>query len=46
MQDTAWTRTIGMLTYEQGTRRSDPERLSESDKAAFMGGTLRKRYKW
>jgi hypothetical protein len=44
---TDWTRTIGMLTHEQGVAPlGDTKRLSESDKAALMGGTLRKVYKW
>ena len=34
-----WTRTIGMLTYEQGVAPfRDTKRLSESDKAALIGG--------
>jgi predicted TIM-barrel fold metal-dependent hydrolase len=42
-----WTRTIGMLTYEQGVAPfRDTKRLSDSDKAALMGGTLQKVYKW
>src|SRR5829696_829162 len=47
MWGTDWTRTIGMLTYEQGVAPfRDTQRLSESDKAALMGGTLQKVYKW
>ena len=47
MWGTDWTRTIGMLTYEQGVAPfRDTRRLSESDKAALMGGTLQKVYKW
>ena len=44
MWGTDWTRAIGMLTYEQA-RRAVPEtkRLSASDKAALMGGTVQKR---
>jgi hypothetical protein len=39
--------TIGMLTYEQGVAPfRDTKRLSENDKAALMGGTLQKVYKW
>ena len=39
--------TIGMLTYEQGvTPFRDTKRLSENDRAALMGGTLQKIYKW
>ncbi len=47
MWGTDWTRTIGMLTYEQGVapfRLTD--RLSADDKAQLMGGTLQKVYKW
>ena len=47
MWGTDWTRTIGMLTYEQGvTPFRKTNRLSESDKAKLMGGTLEKVYKW
>jgi L-fuconolactonase len=47
MWGTDWTRTIGMLTYEQGvTPFRETKRLSESDKAKLMGGTLEKVYKW
>ena len=43
MWGTDWTRAIGMLTYEQGVAPfRDTKRLSESDKAALMGGTCRK----
>ncbi len=47
MWGTDWTRTIGMLTYEQGVapfRLTD--RLSDSDKAKLMGGTVQKVYNW
>jgi hypothetical protein len=47
MWGTDWTRTIGMLTYEQGVAPfRDTKRLSESDKAALMGGTLQRVYSW
>jgi L-fuconolactonase len=47
MWGTDWTRTIGMLTYEQGvTPFRNTTRLSESDKAMLMGGTLERVYKW
>ena len=47
MWGTDWTRTIGMLTYEQGVAPFlDTKRLSESDKARLMGGTLQKVYNW
>jgi L-fuconolactonase len=47
MWGTDWTRTIRMLTYEQGVAPfRDTKRLSETDKAALMGGTLQNVYKW
>ena len=47
MWGTDWTRAIGMLTYEQGVAPfRGTTRLSESDKAALMGGTLQEVYKW
>jgi len=47
MWGTDWTRTIGMLTYEQGVAPfRDTQRLSESHKAALMGGTLQRVYSW
>ena len=47
MWGTDWTRTIGMLTYEEGVAPFRlTNRLSENDKAALMGGTLQKVYKW
>jgi L-fuconolactonase len=47
MWGTDWTRTSGMLTYDQGVRPfRETTRLSESDKAQLMGGTLEKVYKW
>ncbi len=47
MWGTDWTRAVGLLTYKQGVdafRHTD--RLSESDKATLMGGTLERVYKW
>ena len=47
MWGTDWTRTSGMLTYEQSVapfRKTD--RLSASDKSKLMGGTLQKVYDW
>ena len=47
MWGTDWTRTSGMLTYEQSVapfRKTD--RLSASDKSKPMGGTLQKVYGW
>lgn len=47
MWGTDWTRTSGMLTYEQGVAPfRDTKRLSESDKGKLMGGTLEKVYEW
>jgi predicted TIM-barrel fold metal-dependent hydrolase len=47
MWGTDWTRTSGMLTYEQGVRPfRETDRLSDSDKAMLMGGTLERVYKW
>jgi L-fuconolactonase len=47
MWGTDWTRTSGMLTYEQGVRPfRETTRLSEDDRAMLMGGTLEKVYKW
>jgi predicted TIM-barrel fold metal-dependent hydrolase len=44
---TDWTRAVELLTYEQGVeafRVSD--RLSDSDRATLMGGTLQRIYNW
>jgi len=47
MWGTDWTRTIGMLTYEQAVAPfRNTNRLSDSDRAKLMGGTLEKVYKW
>ena len=47
MWGTDWTRTIGMLTYEQAVAPfRETTRLSASDKARLMGGTLEKVYNW
>ena len=47
MWGTDWTRTIGMLTYQQGVAPfTQTNRLSEDDKATLMGGTLQKVYNW
>ena len=47
MWGTDWTRTSGMLTYEQATAPfRDTKRLSEGDKAKLMGGTLETVYRW
>jgi predicted TIM-barrel fold metal-dependent hydrolase len=47
MWGTDWTRAVGLLTYEQGVEAFRvTDRLSASDKAALMGETLTKIYKW
>jgi L-fuconolactonase len=47
MWGTDWTRTTGVLTYEQAVAPfRDTARLSDVDKARLMGGTLEKVYKW
>jgi len=47
MWGTDWTRTSGMLTYEQGVAPFlNTDRLSDSDRSKFMGGTLQKVYRW
>jgi len=47
MWGTDWTRTSGMLTYEQGVAPfRDTTRLSEGDKAKLMGGTVEEVYGW
>jgi predicted TIM-barrel fold metal-dependent hydrolase len=47
MWGTDWTRAVAFLTYEQGVeafRASDW--LSDSDRAALMGGTVQRVYQW
>ena len=47
MWGTDWTRAAALLTYKQGVdafRVTD--RLSENERAALMGGTLAKIYRW
>ncbi len=47
MWGTDWTRAVQLLTYRQAVdafRVTD--RLSDSERAALMGGTLQKVYKW
>jgi len=47
MWGTDWTRTSGMLTYEQGVRPfRETTRLSDGDRATLMGGSLEKIYDW
>ena len=44
---TDWTRAVNLITYEQGVepfRRTD--RLTESERADLMGGTLQRVYGW
>ena len=41
MWGTDWTRAVALLTYEQGVEAFRvTDRLSDSDRAALMGGTL------
>jgi len=47
MWGTDWTRAVNFLTYEQGVepfRQTD--RLSDSDRAMLVGGSLQKIYRW
>ena len=47
MWGTDWTRAVALLTYEQGVEAFRvTDRLSDSDKAALMGETLRTVYDW
>ena len=47
MWGTDWTRAVGLLTYKQGVEAFRvTDRLSESDKAALMGDTLQRVYRW
>lgn len=47
MWGTDWTRATELLTYAQGVEPfRTTTRLSQSDKAALMGGTLTKVYNW
>jgi predicted TIM-barrel fold metal-dependent hydrolase len=47
MWGTDWTRAVGMLSYQQGVEAFRvTDRLSESDRAALMGETLERIYKW
>jgi len=44
---TDWTRAVALLTYEQGVEAFHvTDRLSASDRAALMGGTLTRIYNW
>jgi predicted TIM-barrel fold metal-dependent hydrolase len=47
MWGTDWTRAVASLTYEQGVEAFRvTDRLSDSDRTALMGETLRRVYKW
>ncbi|HSZ98631.1 MAG TPA: amidohydrolase family protein, partial [Bradyrhizobium sp.] len=47
MCGTDWTRAVGMLTYEQGVEAfRATDRLSDSERAALMGGSLQQIYNW
>ena len=47
MWGTDWTRATELLTYEQGVAPfRATNRLSDTDKAKLMGGTLEKLYRW
>ncbi len=47
MWGTDWTRATAFLTYQQGVDAfRSTDRLSDSDKAALMGGTLERIYRW
>jgi predicted TIM-barrel fold metal-dependent hydrolase len=44
---TDWTRAVKLLTYEQGVEAFRvADQLSDSERAALMGGTLAKIYQW
>ena len=44
---TDWTRAVELLTYEQGVEAFRvTDRLSDSDRATLMGGSLTRIYKW
>jgi hypothetical protein len=47
MWGTDWTRAVALLTYKQGVEAFRvTDRLSDSDRATLMGGTLQKVYGW
>lgn len=47
MWGTDWTRAVGLLTYAQGVEAFRvTDRLSDSDRAALIGGTLQQVYDW
>jgi L-fuconolactonase len=44
---TDWTRAVKLLTYRKGVESFRiTDRLSESDKATLMGGSLTRVYNW
>lgn len=44
---TDWTRAVDLLTYEQGVEAFRvTDQLSEAERAALMGGSLAKIYRW
>jgi L-fuconolactonase len=47
MWGTDWTRAVKLLSYEQGVEAFRvTDRLSDSERATLMGGTLQQVYKW
>jgi L-fuconolactonase len=47
MWGTDWTRAVAFLTYEQGVEAFRvTDRLSDSDRAVLMGGSLQRIYDW
>ena len=47
MWGTDWTRAVNLLTYQQGVEAFRvTDRLSDSDRSALMGETLRRVYRW
>ncbi len=47
MWGTDWTRAVKLLTYQQGVEAFRvTDRLSDTDRAALMGGSLQRIYKW
>ena len=47
LRGTDWTRAVKVLTYKEGVEAFRvTDRLSDSDRATLMGGTLERVYKW
>jgi hypothetical protein len=47
MWGTDWTRAVNLLTYREGVESFRvTDRLSDSDRATLMGGSLQKIYGW